>query len=467
MSVARYSAYVFGAAAGGALVATVGSGWAIALDAATFAVSVVLLVRIRIPSSATTMQAPHFVRELADGWHAFTENLWVWLITAWISLYFLISYAPFFVLGPYVAKRSMHGAAGWAIVLTGEAFGALAGAIAGGGPVAPAAGHDRPRLRGLGRAARSSRGAGAAGGDRGCSGSCRVRVLVGSVVWETELQRTIAPSKLSRVSAYNWVGAMAFLPAGYAIACPPRIADRGVDLTVGRSCLAAGLDGVRLQRPRRAALRLGHAGAQLRRPRQVGELAVETDVEIAAREADLHVACTQRGGDRDRARPRRPGLPDTALPDARLDRSGVDAPRNLDVRAVGKARMGLEQPARCRQLRRIAVDHGVRIADVDGRETHALDLVRFADDHGQPLLDQAAGAASRAAPRRSPDANRDGVGAGLLASHRAAMRVPLPDISAREPSGFQITISSQSGPRPFTSRMPSASPTSLADAVGA
>jgi hypothetical protein len=42
----------------------------------------------------------------------------------------------------------------------------------------------------------------------------------GSVVWETELQRTIDPAKLSRVSAYNWVGAMAFLPAGYAIAGP-------------------------------------------------------------------------------------------------------------------------------------------------------------------------------------------------------------------------------------------------------
>src|SRR5262249_58427015 len=45
---------------------------------------------------------------------------------------FLISYAPFFVLGPYVAKQSMHGAAGWAVVLTGEAVGALSGAVAGG-----------------------------------------------------------------------------------------------------------------------------------------------------------------------------------------------------------------------------------------------------------------------------------------------------------------------------------------------
>ena len=42
----------------------------------------------------------------------------------------------------------------------------------------------------------------------------------GTVVWETTLQRLIAPEKLSRVSAYNWLGAMIFLPAGYALAGP-------------------------------------------------------------------------------------------------------------------------------------------------------------------------------------------------------------------------------------------------------
>jgi MFS family permease len=42
----------------------------------------------------------------------------------------------------------------------------------------------------------------------------------GTVIWDTALQQVIAPEKLSRVSAYNWMGAMAFLPAGYAIAGP-------------------------------------------------------------------------------------------------------------------------------------------------------------------------------------------------------------------------------------------------------
>jgi MFS family permease len=221
MSVARYSAYVFGAAAGGALVATIGSGWAIGLDAVTFGVSALLLAAMRIPAAVATMHAPNFVRELAEGWRAFTEHLWVWLITVWISLYFLISYAPFFVLGPYVAKQSMHGAAGWAVVLTGEAVGALSGAITGGrvklrrplatiGLVFLVTGLQLVLLAAHAPLAAIAVAAALAG----------FAFSFGSVVWETELQRTIEPSKLSRVSAYNWMGAMAFLPAGYAIAGP-------------------------------------------------------------------------------------------------------------------------------------------------------------------------------------------------------------------------------------------------------
>src|SRR5207249_3752385 len=43
---------------------------------------------------------------------------------------------------------------------------------------------------------------------------------LGSVVWDVAMQRTIAPDKLARVGAYGWMGAMVFLPAGYALAGP-------------------------------------------------------------------------------------------------------------------------------------------------------------------------------------------------------------------------------------------------------
>ena len=41
-----------------------------------------------------------------------------------------------------------------------------------------------------------------------------------TVVWDSAVQRTIEPAKLARVSAYSWMGAMVFLPAGYALAGP-------------------------------------------------------------------------------------------------------------------------------------------------------------------------------------------------------------------------------------------------------
>ena len=40
------------------------------------------------------------------------------------------------------------------------------------------------------------------------------------MVWDTTLQRSIPPEKLARVASYGWMGAMVFLPAGYALAGP-------------------------------------------------------------------------------------------------------------------------------------------------------------------------------------------------------------------------------------------------------
>ena len=53
-----------------------------------------------------------------------------------------------------------------------------------------------------------------AAGLAGFSFSC------GLVVWDTVVQRMIAPDKLARVAGYGWMGAMVFLPAGYALAGP-------------------------------------------------------------------------------------------------------------------------------------------------------------------------------------------------------------------------------------------------------
>jgi predicted MFS family arabinose efflux permease len=221
MGIARYLAFPLGAAAGGAIVATIGSGYALLVDAATYGTSALLLSRISLSGRPRTTSTPNFARELREGWQAFTQHTWVWLLTAWISLYFLITYAPFFVLGPYIAKNSLGGATSWAIIVTEEAIGSLAGAVAGI--------RFRPRrsmvsisglftvtaLRAVLLAAKAPAPAiGAAAVLAGFAFS------FGTVIWDTALQQVIAPDKLSRVSAYNWIGAMVFLPAGYPVSGP-------------------------------------------------------------------------------------------------------------------------------------------------------------------------------------------------------------------------------------------------------
>jgi MFS family permease len=235
MSVARYAAFPLGAAVGGTLVATVGSGYALLLDASTYALSALLLACMRLPARAAKATAPNFVRELVDGWRAFTEHTWVWLLTGWISLYFLVTYAPFFVLGPYIAKHSLGGATAWTIVVTGEAIGSLAGGLAGlrlrparswavVGPLFAVTSVQCALLAVHAPALAIGAAAVLAG----------FAFSFGTVVWETSLQERIPREKLSRVGAYNWFGAMAFLPAGYAIAGPvARVIGMSTTLWIG------------------------------------------------------------------------------------------------------------------------------------------------------------------------------------------------------------------------------------------
>jgi MFS family permease len=240
MSFARYSATVGGAAAGGVLVATIGSGEALLVDAATYAASAMLLGAMRLPAAARNAVAPNFVRELVDGWRAFTANTWVWLLTAYVSLYFLITYAPFFVLGPAIARDDLGGSTAWAAVLTGDAVGALIGCLVAlrWKPRRPmraislifAVSGVQVALLAAGAPAVALAPAAALAG---------FAFAAATVLWDTALQANVAPDQLSRVSAYNWMGAMAFLPAGYALAGP--VADmigRSAYLWVGVGWLA-------------------------------------------------------------------------------------------------------------------------------------------------------------------------------------------------------------------------------------
>jgi hypothetical protein len=219
LAIARYAAFPLGAATGGTIVATVGPGTALLFDGGTYAASALLLSLVRVESIARATSS--VLRELRDGWSAFVERTWVWVTCLWISLYFVITYAPFFVLGPYIAKHSMGGAGTWGAVVTGEGIGALLGSIAGlrlrvNRPLLVVTTIFLPTaVQSVLLAFHASVYALApAAAFAGFGFAC------GSVVWDTAMQRTIPPDKLARVGAYGWMSAMVFLPAGYALAGP-------------------------------------------------------------------------------------------------------------------------------------------------------------------------------------------------------------------------------------------------------
>src|SRR3989442_900025 len=116
-----------GAAVGGALVAGVGRGWAIAVDAASLGVSAFFLSLLRLPVHVP-LPPQSFLRDLREGWREFSSRTWVWVIVVAASIGNMMS-GWFIVLGAAIAKSDLGGAGAWALILSSLAAGSLIGGL--------------------------------------------------------------------------------------------------------------------------------------------------------------------------------------------------------------------------------------------------------------------------------------------------------------------------------------------------
>jgi predicted MFS family arabinose efflux permease len=207
---------IVGPAVAGALVAAAGAGYALAIDAASFGVSAALLAGLRLPAHVRR-EASTFLADLKDGWGAFRSRAWVWSIVLSASLGNIL-WGAWSSLGPVVAENDLGGAAVWGAVLGAMGVGAFAGALAGirvrphrplrlaisassmfAAPLAMLAAGAPAPLVGFGALLA---GAG---------------MMLGGSIWESTLQRRIPTESLSRVSAYDWFGSLAFRPLGLIV----------------------------------------------------------------------------------------------------------------------------------------------------------------------------------------------------------------------------------------------------------
>jgi MFS family permease len=130
LGLSRNGARIGGAAIGGVLVAAFGPGVAIAVDAASFFVSALLLRAVRVAEPTVRAARQAFARELIEGWHEFRSRRWVWLISAQYAITNALGMGSFFVLGPIIAAQSLGGPAAWGLIITANACGLIFGSAA-------------------------------------------------------------------------------------------------------------------------------------------------------------------------------------------------------------------------------------------------------------------------------------------------------------------------------------------------
>jgi MFS family permease len=220
LQLSRSTANVVGPAMAGVLVATVGPGWAFMVDSATFVASAAFLAVLRIERETREVRT-RFVTDLVEGWREFRSRTWVWASVAHFALFHLFVLAPFWVLTPLVADDELGGASAYATILTAWGVGSILGGLIAlrvepRRPLAVAFAVlllEVPLYLALAGAAPVAVIAGLA--------------LVGSIamnfagtLWLTVLQTNIPERALSRVSSYDWLGSLVFLPAGYVLAGP-------------------------------------------------------------------------------------------------------------------------------------------------------------------------------------------------------------------------------------------------------
>jgi MFS family permease len=219
ISISQSVAHIFGPLAAGLMVATVGPGWAFAIDGVSFLLSAGFLLGMRVPV-AVVEDRRTFVAELAEGWREVRTRSWVMaaIITFALSN---ASLGAFQVLGPIVATRDLDGAASWGIILAGGAIGGVLG-----GMLSLRWKPRRPLVPGFVVMALATiqllllvppfPAAVVAAGTMVAFGG----IVLSNTFWDTMLQQHIPPTAMSRVSSWDWMVSLLLQPVALAAVGP-------------------------------------------------------------------------------------------------------------------------------------------------------------------------------------------------------------------------------------------------------
>ncbi|MEV7414063.1 MFS transporter [Streptomyces sp. NPDC089919] len=226
---AMNGAGIGGAALGGAMIAAIGPGWVLAVDAAAFAVSGALRAFLDVSGVAAREPGGGMLSDLREGWQEFASRPWLWSIVLQFSVVVAVVGAAESVYGPLVARDHLGGAGPWGLALgafgTGTICGALlmmrwkprrlllVGTLCVFPLALPSAALAVPAPLGVLVVVMFVSG---------------TAIEVFGVSWMTTMHQEIPEEKFSRVAAYDWFGSLSMLPLATAVAGP-------VESLVGRT----------------------------------------------------------------------------------------------------------------------------------------------------------------------------------------------------------------------------------------
>ncbi|HEY3961990.1 MAG TPA: MFS transporter [Gaiellaceae bacterium] len=218
LGVTRSLLGLLGPSIGGILTGLGSPGAALEVDAATFAIAALLLLRVVIAARDDTVVPERFLVELRQGWAEFRRQRWISRTFVFFALgnFFGSSYG---VLGPYMAKKYYGGAIDWGFI--GTAFGV--GAVIGGllalrlkprrlvvASCLWALPYGLPTLAlGLRLPLNLIIGAAALSG---------IGIALHLALWFTAFQQQVPEVSRSRVSSYDVLGSFVLIPLGSAVA---------------------------------------------------------------------------------------------------------------------------------------------------------------------------------------------------------------------------------------------------------
>jgi MFS family permease len=219
------AAMILGAALGGLLVAGVGPGWGLAVDAATFLASAVLfgLVRVTDHRVAGASDASP-LRELREGWREFVSRPWVWIVVLGFTFFNMAEQGALNVIGPTVADATF-GRTVWGLVLAAETAGGVVGAL-----IAMRVRVRRLLLLGIVCCVAPPMLLLALALTPKATVLIPAAVLMGlaieqfSIAWEVSIQEHIPADKLARVYSYDALGSLLGIPVGQILAGPLAVA---------------------------------------------------------------------------------------------------------------------------------------------------------------------------------------------------------------------------------------------------